>query len=131
MSVPLPHPDITPPPGAQLDSAALAAIFAEIQRNFDALTTGSSSFLQGNGRAAWGASSLHFPGSTASETRTVEHKLGKVPRLVVATGKDVAFTGNLPILVTGGYTTAAFNIFGETTSLAGPGDVAFTWLAIT
>lgn len=38
MPAPLPHPNIEPPPGAHLDSAALAAILAEIQRNFDALS---------------------------------------------------------------------------------------------
>jgi hypothetical protein len=48
----LPHGNITPPPGAQLDSAALGEIFQQIQANFDALMVGDDSLQIIRGRVS-------------------------------------------------------------------------------
>lgn len=93
MSGSLPFPNIEPPPGAQLDSAAVAAIFAEIQRNFDALSgkfpvSGGdlmATYIKaknGKGFAATGVVTLTWAAATSSAIALVKHGLGVTPTFV-------------------------------------------------
>jgi hypothetical protein len=95
MSGALPHPNIEPPLGARLDSAALGAIFAEIQRNFDALNgrfpIGGGDLVAkvaravtGGAKVASGFTEVTFSGGVTSGPVVVTHGLGVIPTAVFA-----------------------------------------------
>lgn len=129
MAVNLPHPNIETRPGAHLDSAALAAIFQEIQGNFDALATQSRGprIVRGYVDSAGGVTGNGF---SVAHPETGVYAITfttPFPVVPVITGNDAQ--GTQRTVSTSGQAETGFTV----TMSAGTGpkeDIGFSFIAI-
>lgn len=81
-----------------------------------------------------GSSSVTFSASKYSSTVTINHGLGRVPVALVATAAAPGFDIDDAVVINrvSAMTATSVNLQGRTVSgdAVGPGDVAFSWIAI-
>jgi hypothetical protein len=82
------------------------------------------------GGVQYGRSSAHFNASAVSDTKTVNHNLGKTPSVVLLTGEDSGtsvIAGSVYVTSSTNFTCRFRDVDGNA---RGPGDLVFNWIAI-